>query len=251
MRRNATENRRHVRPKLAPIVLCAALGALAGARASAQVGTYQPDNEPLVAIRAAAQAYVLQQLPRGVVADVSAGSLDARLRLAHCGRTLRAGLPPGAALQARSLIGVSCDEPVHWTVYVPVTVETRIQVLLLRHAVARESRLSPEDVTIETRKITGLGTAYLSQPAELSGRTLRRSLPAGTTLTADMFAADLLVHHGQDVTLLAASGGFEVRAMGRALQDAPAGARLKVQNLSSMKVVEGIAESADTVRVAQ
>ena len=34
------------------------------------------------------------------------------------------------------------------------------------------------------------------------------------------------------------------------LNDAPAGARVQVQNLSSLTVVEGVVESADVVRVA-
>jgi flagellar basal body P-ring formation protein FlgA len=66
-----------------------------------------------------------------------------------------------------------------------------------------------------------------------------------------MFVADVIVRRGQEITLVASSGTFEVRAAGRALADAPAGARLRVQNLSSMKVVEGMVESSDVVRVAQ
>ncbi len=37
-------------------------------------------------------------------------------------------------------------------------------------------------------------------------------------------------------------GGIEIRAPGRALADATASQRLRVQNLESLKVVEGVAE---------
>jgi flagella basal body P-ring formation protein FlgA len=67
----------------------------------------------------------------------------------------------------------------------------------------------------------------------------------------DMFKADMVIKHGQDVTLIAAAGGIEVRAAGRALADAAGGARLRVQNLSSLKVVEGVVEGPDRVRVSQ
>ena len=67
----------------------------------------------------------------------------------------------------------------------------------------------------------------------------------------DMFKPDLVIKHGQEVTLVAAAGGIEVRAAGRALADAASGTRLKVQNLSSLKVVEGVVEGPDVVRVAQ
>ena len=65
-----------------------------------------------------------------------------------------------------------------------------------------------------------------------------------------MFAADTVIHRGQEVTLVAGGAIIEIRASGRALRDAPAGARIQVQNLSSMTVVEGVVESADVVRVA-
>jgi flagella basal body P-ring formation protein FlgA len=65
-----------------------------------------------------------------------------------------------------------------------------------------------------------------------------------------MFAADMVIHRGQQVTLVAGSPDLEIRASGRALMDAPAGARIQVQNLSSLTVVEGVVESADVVRVA-
>ena len=208
--------------------------------------------EPPESIRAAAEAFVKSQLPQEAsVASVTAGALDSRLRLVRCTGGLRPQLPAGAALQSRTVIGVACAGPVHWTVYVPVTVESRISVLVLKHPVPRDARLTIEDVTVETRKVTGLSTAFLTAVTDLEARTVQRPLPMGTTLTIDMFKPDLVIKHGQEVTLVAAAGGIEVRATGRALADAAGGTRVKVQNLSSLKVVEGVVEGPDLVRVSQ
>ena len=62
-------------------------------------------------------------------------------------------------------------------------------------------------------------------------------------------AADLVVKRGQQVTLLASVGGLEVRAAGLAMNDAPAAGRVKVQNLSSNRIVEGVVETADVIRI--
>jgi flagella basal body P-ring formation protein FlgA len=207
--------------------------------------------EPIESIRAAAESFVRSTLPQGTdVASIKAAALDERLRLAHCAGGLRATLAPGASIAARSTIGVSCGAPA-WTVYVPVIVESRITVLVLRHAVARDAHLTAEDVAVDTRVVSGPGAAYLTGIAELQSRSVRRPLAAGSVLTADMFAPDIVVRRGQAVTLIAAVGGIEVRASGRALEDGPAGARLRVQNLSSQRVVEGVVESAELVRVAR
>jgi flagellar basal body P-ring formation protein FlgA len=208
--------------------------------------------EPTESIRAAAESFVKSQLPPDAsIASVSAGSLDTRLRLVRCTGGLHGQLPAGATLQSRTMVGVACAGPVHWTVYVPVTVESRISVLVLKHPVPREARLTLDDVTLESRKVTGLTTAYLTEVGDLQSRVTRGPLSVGTTLTIDMFVPDLVIRHGQDVTLVAAIDGIEVRAAGRALADAADGTRLKVQNLSSLKVVEGVVVGPDLVRVAQ
>jgi flagella basal body P-ring formation protein FlgA len=211
-----------------------------------------PNIESLTVIRNTAHTYVESLIPASAgETTVTVGQLDNRLRLAHCSsKEISAALPAGATLQARATVGVSCAGPVHWTVFVPVTIESKTDVLVLTHAVNRDTRLTAADVTVETRRTAGPGNAYLTKPAELSGRTVRRPLAAGSTLSVDMFTPDLIVRRGQEVTLVSAAGSVEVRANGRAMVDGAAGARIQVQNLSSQRVVEGTVESADLVRVA-
>jgi flagellar basal body P-ring formation protein FlgA len=241
----------------AAVTLCGAHlpGHAQSVAAETEVAATAPasQTESLAAIRAAAESYVKSLLPPVAGENrVMVGALDNRLRFAHCpAKELTASLPAGMALQARSTVGVTCAGPTHWTVYVPVAVESTIDVLVLAHAVNRDARLVPGDVTIERRRTAGPGNLYLTSVAELSGRTARRPLAVGTTLAVDMFTPDLLVHRGQQVTLLSSGGMIEVRATGRALADGAQGARIEVQNLSSMRVIEGVIESADLVRVAQ
>jgi flagella basal body P-ring formation protein FlgA len=207
--------------------------------------------QSLEAVRAAAQSFVLKQVPSekpGTV-HVNVGTLDSRLRLASCATPLKAALPTGATFRARMTVAVSCATPVTWTIYVPVNIETQISVLVLRHAAGRGAHLTADDVELQTRTVTGAGDDYLTEPAELSGRTLKRPLGAGAAITADAMVADSLIKRGQQVTLLAAAGGMEVRARGVAMNDAPAAGRVKAQNLSSGRIVEGFVESADVIRI--
>ena len=84
---------------------------------------------------------------------------------------------------------------------------------------------------------------------QLQGRLTRRALAEGSPLAADALSAALLIHRGQTVTLVAQTAGFEVRAPGKAMADAAAGQRVRVQNLRSLKVIEGLADSQGVVRV--
>ena len=109
---------------------------------------------------------------------------------------------------------------------------------------ARGARLTAENVSVQKRRVSGFAAAYVTDAAALTGHTLKRSLPSGTALTADVLTADFVVRKGQQVTLLATTGSFEVRAYGRALSDGHNGARIKAQNLSSNKVVEGVIDGS-------
>jgi flagella basal body P-ring formation protein FlgA len=208
--------------------------------------------QSLDAIRAAAQSFVRKHLPKAEpgATQVSVGALDPRLRLARCEAELTAALPAGGTFRARMTIAVSCPEGNVWTIYVPVTIETRAKVLVLRGPAARGARLGAADVEVQERVVGGSGDSLLTDVAQLEGHTLKRPLASGTALTADVLVEDVMVKRGQSVTLLASASGIEVRAPGRAMADGRAAGRIKVQNLNSLRVVEGVVESADVIRVS-
>jgi flagella basal body P-ring formation protein FlgA len=205
-------------------------------------------TQSLEAVRAAAESFVRSQLPAGPGTHfVSAAVLDPRLRLQPCTQRLEA-FANSSSIGARASIGVRCPSPA-WTVYVPVSVEVEIPVLVLKRAVARRSRLAAEDVETQVRRLPGSAATFVSELAQLQGQRLKNSLAAGTALTVDALTPDVLVRRGQTVTLVAQSNGIEIRAQGQALTEGAAKQRIRVQNASSNKVVEGVVESENIVRV--
>lgn len=223
---------------------------VAGIWLSHAAGAQGPAIQPLHSIQEAAEKFVREQMPanaRGII--VTAADLDARLRLGRCSGPLQAAQVSGGRLQARTSIRVSCRLGTEWTIYVPVSIESEIPVLVLRTSATRGARLTSSDVATETRRVSGLAAGYVTDPAQLQRQTVARPLPAGSMLTTDMLIPDLLVHSGEEVTLLASAGGIEVRATGRALADGRDGARIRVQNLNSLKVVEGVIDSQRVIHV--
>ena len=208
--------------------------------------------QSLDSVRVAAEQTIAVQLQtndKSVRSYAQAGALDSRLHLAACTSTLQGFLPSGVTVSARTTVGVRCAAPV-WSVYVPVTVESELSILVLKAAAARGAQLRPEDVESRQRRVPGFPTAYLSDVTALGGRHLKSAAGPGAALTTDLFVRDILVKRGQRVTLLAVVGGIEVRAQGESVSDASAAGRVKVQNLSSQKIVEGQVETADCVRIS-
>ena len=227
----------------AALLLCGAfwLGGAAAAVAAIQ---------PLQSIRDAAEGFVRSQMPAGQTdIVVTASTLDPRLRLARCGGPLDASFISGGRLQAQVSIAVGCRVGADWTIYVPVTVQSRISVWALRAPHAQGARLGASDVLAETRLVSGLAVGYLTDLSELARATLRHPLPAGAVLTSEDLLPDYMVRQGEQVTMVASIDGIQVRAAGLALQSGRYGALIRVQNASSAKVVEGTVDGDRVVDV--
>ena len=201
-------------------------------------------------VQTAAEAFVRARLPDSHVKQfVSAAKLDSRLRVESCTQPLQAFEQSATNLGERVTVGVRCPAANTWTLYVPVSVEVEVPVLVLRRALARRARVAMIDVEPETRRMPGNAASFVQDAASLQGHRLKRSLPAGTALTVDMLVPDVVVRRGQQVTLIAASGPVEIRAQGHALTEGGVDDRVRVQNATSLKVVEGVVESDSVVRV--
>ncbi len=217
----------------------------------AAVGQAPPETglQSLPGIRGAAEK-ALRVVIDPALADVQleAAPLDSRLRLPACPQKLDAFATMPRLAQSRSTVRVSCAAPA-WTLNVPVEIRRAHPVLVLRRALGRGEAVAAADVQAQTRVLPGLGSPFVSGIDQLQGRVTRRPIPEGAALTADALTAALLIHRGQAVTLVAQTAGFEVRAPGRAMADASANQRVRVQNLTSLKIVEGLADKEGVVRV--
>lgn len=227
-------------PELALLMLATGLAVTQPARPSGV--------QPLDTLRAAAEAAVRADLPTSrYPVTVTADPPDSRLRLAACAQALSTERA-APALGPRNLVYVACGNA--WRVIVPVHVVTDLPVLVLRLPAERGRELTAADVEVRRQQVAGLAHLYMSEPGSLAGRRLIRATAAGTVLTAAMFKAQPLVRRGQQVTLLASAAGVDIRAAGRALADGGQHDRIRVQNLTSLKVVEGVVDDSGTVRVS-
>lgn len=208
------------------------------------------DVEDPARIRAAAENAVRVQA--GSAADaltLQVSPLDTRLRLASCDQRLTAFVTGNSAVRNQTTVGVRCEGSVRWTIYASVNVQSQTKVLIARRALTRDTEPTAADFRTEDRLVPGLAIAYVSDPALLIGQRLGHPMAAGDPLTLETLAPANVIHRGQQVTLLAHAGGFEVRMVGVALTDGHESERIKVQNQSSQRVVEGIVRSSNEVEI--
>jgi flagella basal body P-ring formation protein FlgA len=207
----------------------------------------------IASLQAAAEQAVRREIPQPRPGEgqliVHAQNLDSRLRLAECDRPLEAAIAGDGQARAHTTVAVRCQGTVHWTIYLSVSVDSEFSVLVARRAMSRDTELAPADFELTPRHLPGLTTDYVTSPAMLGGQRLRQAIASGEALSLAAITPANLIHRGQQVTLIAGTRGFQVRMSAVALSDGRLSDRIRVQNLSSQRVVEGIVRSDSVVEV--
>jgi flagellar basal body P-ring formation protein FlgA len=199
--------------------------------------------EALAKSEAAAQLPPLTERQRFLVSPI-----QPYLKLERCNQ------PVGAVASAhhmrdRIMIELRCQNAKPWHLYVQVRIIGTSSAVVAAHAIVVGSVLKATDLRVEQHDVSELPPGFLDDPAIAVGLTASRPISGGAFLTNQQLVAAKAVQRGQSVTLVADSGGMSVRMAGKALSDGLINQRVRVENLSSGKIVEGIARSEQIVEI--
>lgn len=181
--------------------------------------------------------------------QVSARPLDSRLHLQACAAPLQTFASPGARAIGPVSIGVRCDEPQAWTLYVRLDVSTNVTLPVLTATLPRGTIIAAGDLEMVTRTLSADPAATILDPAQVIGMELTQAAPRGSALRHSQLRPPRLIERGQTVTLVAGADGVQVTMQGRAMANAAAGDRLLVTNLASGRRIEGVVSPDGSVRV--
>jgi flagella basal body P-ring formation protein FlgA len=177
-------------------------------------------------------------------------ALDSRLKLAPCASGLAIGFNRPDKTTGQTSLDVRCPGPVQWRIHLPVRVSLYDDALVARVPLLRGQRVDPNQVKRRKVEVTQLQHGYFSQPIQLRHMQAARNLKTGAILTTANLQARNLVESGQRITIVLDFNGLSVKTSGMALQSAGMGQPVKVRNLQSQRVVEGIVSGSAEVRVS-
>ncbi len=180
---------------------------------------------------------------------IKVGGLSPRLRLHACGTPLSAFQPPGSRLLGNTTIGVRCNDHSPWTIYVPVQIQLFQPVAVANRSLSRGEIIREGDIKMVERDLGALRSGYIIDSNRPIGMVVKRSIGVGTLLTPQLLEAPRLVRRGEQVTIIAESGGLEIRATGKALADGAHGDRIRVRNITSKKIIEAVVSEPGVVKV--
>jgi len=180
---------------------------------------------------------------------IKPNNLDNRLRLTRCSEPLSAEVTSRYMRGGRLTVDVACNGSQPWSIFVPVTITSEVQVLTLLQALPRDAIITEGDVDVVTlrRRPTGLPT--LSDPMQAIGLAAKRALSEGTELRPTMLKQPVVIKRGDQTVITAGSGGLLVRMSGKALEDGVLGEQIRVQNLASKRTIQGEVQSDGSVSI--
>ena len=211
-----------------------------------------PDGElqDVAQLEALARSAAQRELP--ALTDkqrLQVGPLQPRLQLQRCETAVSSAVAPGLHIAGRVVIELRCNGRGAWHLYVPVRIVGTSSAVVAAHAIVAGSVLGAKDLSVEQRDLNSLPPGYLDDPSIAIGLTASRAVAGGAILTNQQLLGIKAVQRGQTVTLIASIDGMSVRMAGRAVSDGLVNQRVKVENLSSGKIVEGIARSEQIVEI--
>jgi flagella basal body P-ring formation protein FlgA len=111
------------------------------------------------------------------------------------------------------------------------------------------SAIGPNDINVEVRRLAGTARCCASQPDEVLGRLVKRTIQANQLVPLDALETSPAVKRGETVMVIASLPGVEIRASGVALGDAQPGESVRVRHSTSLKVIQARADTQGVVRV--
>lgn len=124
-----------------------------------------------------------------------------------------------------------------------------VEVPVLVRGIQRNSVVGPEDIDWVKVRAHTLAGGIATDPADLVGMAAQRTLRPGEPLRLRDLAEPSLVEKGEMVTMILKTPLMTLTAKGRAMEDAPLGATVRLQNLRSNKTITGVVTAARTVEV--
>lgn len=205
------------------------------------------------AIKSTAEIFIMSQLDSNLIGgmdvEITISRLDPRLKLRQCQRPLEPFLPPGANLSGNTSIGVRCEDYKPWSLYVSAKITKYTDVYVATRYLPRGAKIKKSDIILKRNNISNLPIGYITDLDNILGKVLRRSLPHNKVVSPNALIEPVLVQRGQKVTIIAQNTVVKVHMKGKALKNGSEGEVIRVQNLSSKRIIEGKVMSAGVVDV--
>ncbi|MCH1929388.1 flagellar basal body P-ring formation chaperone FlgA [Shewanella sp. A25] len=144
---------------------------------------------------------------------------------------------------------IKCLAPSNWTGRAVAEISLWTDVVVANRAIDKDENLTADAITLASQDLANINRQPLFSLDEAIGRSAKRRIRNGDIISPFLLNSPQLINRGDLVVIQINIDGFSASTQGTALSDARVGERVKVQNTSSGKIVEGVVLASGQVLV--
>ncbi len=208
------------------------------------------DRQSLTSITLQAEAFIAAYpYASPYPAEVTLSRLDSRLNLRACANALGVEFTHRNRTMGNTSLTVRCDSPVQWQLHLPAKITVYDDVIVNARPLVKGQQIDAAALKKQKVDITHQNQGFFRDVTALQELQAKRNLPAGSVLNSTNLASRQLVKSGQRVTILLNIQGLRIRTDGQALQSAARGQVIRVKNIRSNRIVEGVVTAPGQITV--
>jgi len=135
-------------------------------------------------------------------------------------------------------------------VSVKANVNAFAKVVKTKRSFMKGHLIDTDDIYIAKMDIKKIRKGSVKDPADITGKTLKRSVEENVAIVEKMINRSMSVKRGRVVMLVIREGGLNMKAPGKLKKNSYVGRHVTVINLSSKKEVTGLLVDENTVEVS-
>jgi flagella basal body P-ring formation protein FlgA len=179
--------------------------------------------------------------------EISIKPIDSRLKLQAC-EQLTSFLPPGAKAWGKVTVGIRCNSPKPWTIYVAAQVRVFGDYFVTKNAISSGQIITEQDIVKVHGELSSQAPGVVMQTQAAVGKTMLASVPAGVSVRLDMFKSLPVIQQGQNIKVISQGVGFRVSNDAIAVNSANEGQIARAKTTAGL-LISGIARTGGIIEV--
>lgn len=217
--------------------------------ACAQEHKPRQEYQPLTDITEAANNYIVKQMPpEYTIKSLQTGTIDSRMKFKKCQQTLTASVSGIFKVNSHFTVGVKCSNP-QWSFYIPVKAIITTDIVVANTTILKGEFISRDKLMLVNENISGQHRRYFKKIKDVAGKEAKRTIKTNKPITANYLQPRYLVKRKQEVIIVAKNSRLMVKMKGIALSNGKNNDRIKVRNIKSNKIIEGVVSAEGIVTV--
>jgi len=186
--------------------------------------------------------------------SVRVSDIDYRLKLSKCRDSLTINATRTPLVPGKNTLSIRCPTiATPWRIFTTVNIRLFDRALVAKKPLKRGQLVKEEDVDIQQIEVKNSHFSYLldHERGLVINHVLKRNLNRGDLFKRLHLKKQTLINKGDRVTIVVKQPGFQISMEGIALNEGGVGEKIKLKNIKTKKIIQGIVVNKQLVQVQQ